>query len=753
MTSRLGPDRPFPGLRPYAEADHEWFFGRTRQTLALYRLLDLARLVAVVGGSGSGKSSVVRAGLLPLLAKETTGEGGRRWRCSELRPGDAPIARLADALAGGPAADEQAGRLRAARRERLDFVLRRSSFGLIDALRDLDLAPGTTPLVLVDQFEELFRFADLPGSEAARAGRREEAAAFVQLLLEATRTSEWPIRLVLTMRSDFIGDCARFHGLPEAVTGSQFLVPSLTRDQREEAIRGPVRKAGGSIADDLVERLLNDSAEELDQLPVLQHVLSRTWHHAQTAKRRDLVLDDYRAVGGIADAVSHHANSVLREPAMRDRPLVVEQVFRALTELDRQGRGIRRPLTFDQLVAETGLPEADLRTVVDRFRQDDCSFLVPPLTDDGAPLAAKDVVDIGHEALIRRWRRMSREEAGARVGWLWDESADGRTYRGLLANVDGAARPSAATLPFGQLRRRLEWWRSRPRTTAWAERYDGRLEDVQRLFATSRRRSLLTWTGIAAIGLAFVVGAGVVLHSWRQAEARANETRAALIWSRLDFEGTEDPRSEASVRALWDLATGNAAVRDAFLQQLAQDRYQVATLASGPASILRAFGLRPEPTAVQRLLGPVLDAIRQTTDPDQLQALAQAVQTLGPNSPEQAQAALGPVLDAIRQTTDPDQLQALAQAVQTLGPTPEQAQAALGPVLDAIRQTTDPDQLQALAQAVQTLGPKLARAGPGRPRPGPRRHPPDHRSRPAPGPGPGRPDPRAQARPRWTHRP
>ena len=68
MISRLGPERPFPGLRPYSEADHEWFFGRTKQILALYRLLDLARLVAVVGGSGSGKSSLVRAGLLPLLA-------------------------------------------------------------------------------------------------------------------------------------------------------------------------------------------------------------------------------------------------------------------------------------------------------------------------------------------------------------------------------------------------------------------------------------------------------------------------------------------------------------------------------------------------------------------------------------------------------------------------------------------------------------------------------------------------------------
>jgi hypothetical protein len=231
LTSSLGPDRPFPGLRPYAAADHAWFFGREEQSLALYRLIDRGRLVAVVGSSGSGKSSVVRAGLLPLLDEETRSEGGRHWCWWEMRPGDAPIARLAEILAGalGADADEMARAILAAGRERLDFLLRKSSFGLVDALREVAIAAGTTPLILVDQFEELFRFADLSGTDAARAGRREEAAAFVQLLLEASRAPEPPVRIVLTMRSDYLGDCARFHGLPEAVTASQFLVPSLTR--------------------------------------------------------------------------------------------------------------------------------------------------------------------------------------------------------------------------------------------------------------------------------------------------------------------------------------------------------------------------------------------------------------------------------------------------------------------------------------------------------------------------------------------
>ena len=186
-----------------------------------------------------------------------------------------------------------------------------------------------------------------------------------------------------------------------------------------------------------------------------------------------------------------------------------------------------------------------------------------------------------------------------------------------------------------------------------------------------------------------------------------------------------------------------------------------------PSKKLRTAQLRPRP---RPLRGPRPDASRQTRRSARVQAvpdalptaLAQAVQPRGPAralagpgrpdprpklTPEQAQAALGPVLDAIRQTTDPDQLQALAQAVQTLGPSsrPSKPRPPSAPS-STPSPTSDPYRLRALAQAVQTLGPSSARAGPGRPRPRPRRHPPDHRPLPAPGPGPGRPDPRPHAR-------
>jgi hypothetical protein len=118
-----------------------------------------------------------------------------------------------------------------------------------------------------------------------RDGETKEATQFVQILLDADRRRIQNVRVLITMRSDFIGDCANLHGLSEAVSATQYLVPNLTRSQLEEAIRNPIEKAGGTIEPELVERLLNDCGDELDQLPVLQHCLMRLWDRADREKR------------------------------------------------------------------------------------------------------------------------------------------------------------------------------------------------------------------------------------------------------------------------------------------------------------------------------------------------------------------------------------------------------------------------------------------------------------------------------------
>ena len=173
------PANPYPGLRAFEAHESDLFFGRERETDDLRKRLRTTRLLAVVGGSGSGKSSLVRSGLIPSLHRGLMPGAGSSWRVAIIRPGEDPIGNLAAAL-GQPAVIGGADAHADTRRTVLEANLRDSSLGLAEAIRHARLPAGDNVLVLVDQFEELFRFGEPP---AAQAG--DDAAAFVKLLLEA----------------------------------------------------------------------------------------------------------------------------------------------------------------------------------------------------------------------------------------------------------------------------------------------------------------------------------------------------------------------------------------------------------------------------------------------------------------------------------------------------------------------------------------------------------------------------------------
>jgi hypothetical protein len=237
----------------------------------------------------------------------------------------------------------------------------------------------------------------------------------------------------------------------------QFLVPALTRAQLEDSIRKPIEKVGATIGPELVQRLLNDSSDEMDQLPVLQHCLLRLWRQAgirgaattessseaaASSAGRRVTVDDYLEVGKLDGALSRHANEILAGLVENE----VELVFRALSDVDRERRVIRRSLLFGQLQAETGIEGQELCGLLEPFRADDCSFLTPS-TSRQKSLNSNTRIDVGHEALLRRWERVRGATSGPereRGGWWRAEDTDGQTYRNLLFMLETGAQ----TLPL-----------------------------------------------------------------------------------------------------------------------------------------------------------------------------------------------------------------------------------------------------------------------------------------------------------------
>lgn len=459
---------PFPGLRPFEADETHLFFGRDGQSAEIVARLARQRFVAVVGTSGSGKSSLVRAGLLPMLEGGFMAGAGSFWRFAVMRPGNDPIHQLALALAdpavlGGDAVDP------ALRTPLVEAVLRRSALGLIDAFRQARLAPQENLLVVVDQFEELFRFKGLgrPAAGATPAG--DDGSAFVNLLIEAARAAALPIYIVLTMRSDFLGDCARFRDLPETLNDGQYLVPRLNRDQRRATIEGPIAVSGATIAPRLTQRLLNDAGEDPDALPVQQHALMRTWDAWYAAGAQGPIdLPHYLAVGGMAQALSQHADQAYAALAAHEGDqAVAQQLFRGLCERLADYRETRRPTRLADLCEAAGTDLATMTRVIDAFRRDGRTFIVP-----GWPtaLTPDSVIDLSHESLIRQWSTLR--------DWVQRESRSAALYQRLRQTA--LLWPQQAALWRNpDLERALQWQREEAPRAAWARRY-GTEEDFGR---------------------------------------------------------------------------------------------------------------------------------------------------------------------------------------------------------------------------------------------------------------------------------
>ena len=555
---------PYPGLRPFERDETDIFFGREEHTDQLLERLGQTHFLAVVGPSGCGKSSLVRTGLLAGLETGLLLSAGAHWRMAEMRPGNRPFARLADALlvdeAIGPEytaqltsyftdATETAAFLESGQhRGMLQAQLRRGPFSLHEILHSVPLPERTKLLVVVDQFEEIFRYY--------QQGEEDEAAAFVSLLLASSQHPD--VYVVLTMRSDFIGDCALFHGLPEAINQGLFLTPRLNREQLRAAIEEPAMVFGGQIEPVLVNRLLNDAGTNPDQLPVLQHALMRMWtlgsaspstaggiHDGQSIR---LTMDHYVRIGGLDAALSQHADEAYNELDLAQQT-IAELLFRSLSERGSDRRDTRRPVALSAVAMLAQVPWPQVAAVVEVFRQEGRSFLTPPV---GRVLEPDSVLDISHESLIRQWQRLQ--------DWTTQEAEVAKLYQRLEDGACRWERGQAALWRPPELEQALAWRAQAQPTAAWAQRYGqhfdlamrfldasaAQQQEEQQRIEAARQREL--WQArrqmtLAIIGCVIALGLALWAYSSQQL-AKSSEEQALIA-----LHQTETARQEAAVAA------------------------------------------------------------------------------------------------------------------------------------------------------------------------------------------------------------
>jgi len=382
---------PFPGLRAFTAKDAPIFFGRGAETSELVKRIENSRFTAVVAASGSGKSSLVAAGLIPRLKANAivSGEtGSKDWRFVRFTPGQSenPFAALFAALCETFPEHPVSPFLIEQEKEGFISSIRKNPAALINVcdglLREAKAPEWAEVLFFVDQFEELF--TGIPDERAAE--RRD----FIALLaaIQASRR----LRCVVTMRSDFTAKAIDDPTLAGLMNQGNYLLSAPTAGALLEMIKRPAERAGLTWDDGLPEQMQADTGTESGALALLAYALDELYHAAGDAKC--LTRSAYAALGGVEGAIGRRAENTFAALALADKELVLGRVFRELVTVDERGTATRQR-------ADQGHFDNAEQRLMQAFVQ--ARLLV---TDGGT-------VEVAHEALFRSWERLKTWIAGA----------------------------------------------------------------------------------------------------------------------------------------------------------------------------------------------------------------------------------------------------------------------------------------------------------------------------------------------------
>jgi WD40 repeat protein len=480
---------PYKGLAAYQPEDAHRFFGREALIDELVRRIRIQKALVVAGPSGSGKSSLVRAGLIPALNAGAL-LGSEKWRFTLFTPGHDPLAELhfqmSRTLPGGksPVA--------------LDDLLARPTMA-----RHLGRSNGSEqPLVIcIDQFEELFTLAPVA-----------QRSKFIAALSAMTDPADSQVRIVIAIRADFYVACAQIPWLAERITVNQVLVGPMTDSELRRAITEPARRAGLYLERNLVDAVLAEAGHEAGSLPLVAHVLVETWMRRQG---NTLTLEGFREAGGVAGAISQTADATFEHRFSSAEKEATKRLFLRLVNPGEGTPDTRRAL--DRAEVENDQPDIMRRVV-------ECLTEARLLTVDDA------TVQIAHEALLHSWPRLH--------SWIEDYRDDLRTRQ----------RISHAAAEWNDEQRDPDLlYRGTPLLSAleWAAQNPGQLGVLDRAFldaseeakakaeaiAAEKERRARKLRRLAVAGLSFLAAgatAASIVAFLAFRDAMQNEQRAEL---------------------------------------------------------------------------------------------------------------------------------------------------------------------------------------------------------------------------------
>ncbi len=488
-------DPPYKGLQYFDEHDADHFFGREHLTAKIVSRLHQTRFLTIIGASGSGKSSLIRAGVVPALRR------GQRLADGSLPPTDSgqwdirtltPTAHPLEALAATLARDEETVTALTA----LQRDLAAEPRALALAAQRLLARTGKRHLLLfIDQFEELFTLCRQPA----------ERETFINNLLAAVAAeAQEPVTVLVALRADFYAQCSQHAGLREWVSQQQEYIGAMSRDELLSAILQPAALGNWKIQEGLVELMLDEVGGEPGALPLLSHALLETWSRR---RGRKLTLSGYQESGGVQGAIAKTAETVFQQRLAPAQRPIARMIFLRLTELgaSETSPDTRRRVPFSELITRaTDAPtlEAVLNILADARL----------ITTGTLPPSDAKVVEVAHEAIIREWPTLRHWLSENRAGLLRERqlTEDANEWEKL-------GRDAGALYRGARLRQMLEASEHFPEPSsvleaefllASRENAEREAAEAKRLAQATQRQRVLA--SIAAVSVLVLIVAAVV---------------------------------------------------------------------------------------------------------------------------------------------------------------------------------------------------------------------------------------------------
>jgi energy-coupling factor transporter ATP-binding protein EcfA2 len=597
---------PYTGLRSFTEEESLYFKGRDQQVDQITSLLEKNKFLMLTGASGEGKSSLIYAGLIPNARAGFFKAKYSNWVIADFRPERTPVKNMAAAIASKfeihPSTAET--ELRRGYSSLIDLYTSSKYYNdqnsddwqnATDQQKKEINRSSANLLIIADQFEEFFTNPENFYDEAPS----QDSQIIVNILLETAKIAlekNIPVYIVCTMRSDYIGQCSAFRGLPDYIGFSQFFVPRLKRKDLKQVIEEPAILSGNRISQRLVERLVYDLSEGVDQLPILQHALNQIWRAAGNG-RDEMDLLHYAMVGGMpanelpdedqkyflnwykqqpehqrgyykdtglhrvieihADllfenaweyyAAEHPDKMISRGQAAR----IITTAFTCLTKIDNS-RAVRNRMSIEEIteiIHSPGITSEITGNLLNIFREEGNSFIRPYKTEDPEThtLTPDTVLDITHESLIRNWTRLK--------DWANKEYEFYSTYQDFKKQLDRwktSGKSSNFLLPIGPLSYFENWYAECRPNASWIRRYseisgkkETELENAEMLLTDIRQ--FLKWSarkvaiprafmkyGPKRIATGFAISLMVILtiFYWIDAEQKQNDRVIGNILTR-----------------------------------------------------------------------------------------------------------------------------------------------------------------------------------------------------------------------------